>query len=121
MSESDFEDDQAGRERRPPTEKSGALTRAGLSQAVHRKTGLPRAECADCVEMVLSEIFEAIVAREDVKLSAFGAFILRAKKERQGRNPKTGVNAKIGARLVVSFRPSNILRARINDKDPGAA
>jgi integration host factor subunit alpha len=89
-------------------------TRADLAEAVHRKTGLGRIDSAKYVEMVLEEIFEAIIARQDVKLSSFGAFLIRPKKERQGRNPKTGEEAKITARLVVSFKPSNILRARVN-------
>lgn len=93
------------------------ITRADLADAIYRKIGLPRAEATKYVEMVLEEIFERIVAREDVKLSSFGAFIVRAKKERVGRNPKTGANARISARLVVSFKPSNILRARINGVD----
>lgn len=93
------------------------ITRADLADAIYRKIGLPRAEATKYVEMVLEEIFERIVAREDVKLSSFGAFIVRAKKERVGRNPKTGANAKISARLVVTFKPSNILRARINGVD----
>lgn len=90
------------------------VTRADLAESVHRHTGLGRAECAKYVEMVLDEIFEAIVARDDVKLSSFGAFQIRAKRERQGRNPKTGKEAKITARLVVTFKPSNVLRARVN-------
>jgi integration host factor subunit alpha len=90
------------------------ITRADLAEAVHRKTGHGRAESAKLVEMVLDEIFETIVSKEDVKLSSFGAFQIRAKKERQGRNPKTGEDAKISARLVVTFKPSNVLRARIN-------
>lgn len=95
------------------------LTRADLADAVHGKTGLGRSDSAKYVEMVLEEIFETIVARQDVKLSSFGAFQVRAKKERQGRNPKTGAGAKITARLVVAFKPSNILRQRINGLDPG--
>ncbi|WP_292531959.1 integration host factor subunit alpha [Methylocystis sp.] len=95
----------------------GALTRSDLADAIHRKVGIPRAESAKYVEMVLEEIFERIISREDVKLSSFGAFLVREKKERLGRNPKTGAGAKISARLVVSFKPSNILRARINGDD----
>ncbi|MBI5313771.1 MAG: integration host factor subunit alpha [Methylocystis sp.] len=94
--------------------KGGTVTRSDLADAIHRKVGVPRAESAKCVEMVLEEIFERIVAREDVKLSSFGVFTVRSKKERQGRNPKTGAGAMISARLVVSFKPSNIMRARIN-------
>ncbi|QGM99125.1 integration host factor subunit alpha [Methylocystis parvus] len=96
---------------------SKTTTRADLAEAVHHKTGLGRTESAKYVEMVLDEIFETIAAREDVKLSSFGAFLIRAKRERQGRNPKTGEGAKITARLVVSFKPSNVLRARINGVD----
>lgn len=91
------------------------MTRADLAEAVHRHTGLGRADCAKYVEMVLDEIFESIVTRDDVKLSSFGAFQIRAKRERQGRNPKTGKEAKITARLVVTFKPSNVLRARVNN------
>lgn len=90
-------------------------TRADLAEAVHHHTGLGRSEASKYVEMVLDEIFESIVSREDVKLSSFGAFLVRAKRERQGRNPKTGESAKITARLVVTFKPSNVLRARINN------
>lgn len=96
-------------------ENLGTITRADLAEAVHRRTGFGRTESAKYVEMVLDEIFESIAAREDVKLSSFGAFLIRAKRERQGRNPKTGEGAKITARLVVTFKPSNILRARINN------
>jgi integration host factor subunit alpha len=95
----------------------GAVTRSDLADAIHRKVGVPRAESAKYVEMVLEEIFERIVSREDVKLSSFGAFLVREKKERLGRNPKTGAGAKISARLVVSFKPSNVLRAKINGDD----
>lgn len=96
------------------SEAGGTVTRSDLADAVHRKVGVPRAESAKYVEMVLDEIFERIVSREDVKLSSFGAFLVREKKERLGRNPKTGAGAKISARLVVAFKPSNILRAKIN-------
>jgi integration host factor subunit alpha len=97
-----------------PGENQKTMTRADLAEAVHLKAGLGRTESAKYVEMVLDEIFNCIVSREEVKLSSFGAFLIRAKKERLGRNPKTGEGAKITARLVVTFKPSNILRARIN-------
>lgn len=97
----------------------GTVTRADLADAIHKSTGLPRVESAKYVEMVLEEILESIVAREDVKLSSFGAFQVRAKKERLGRNPKTGADAKITARLVVTFKPSNVLRAMVNGAKRG--
>jgi integration host factor subunit alpha len=94
------------------------VTRADLAESLHRRTGVGRAEAARILETFLDEIFETIVAREEVKLSSFGAFQVRAKRERKGRNPKTGVGAKISARLVVTFKPSNVLRARINGGQP---
>jgi integration host factor subunit alpha len=95
-------------------EETRTLTRADLADALHRRTGFGRADSAKYVEMVLEEIFASIVSRNDVKLSSFGAFLVRAKRERQGRNPKTGKEAKINARLVVTFKPSNVLRDRVN-------
>lgn len=106
-----------GEAKEKPVAGRGAVTRSDLADAIHRKVGVPRTESAKYVEIVLEEIFERIVSREDVKLSSFGAFVVREKKERLGRNPKTGAGAKISARLVVSFKPSNILRARINGDD----
>jgi integration host factor subunit alpha len=94
------------------------ITRADLAEAIYKSTSvsapLSRADCAHMVEITLAEIFDRLVAREDVKLSCFGAFTVRAKKERVGRNPKTGADAKISARLVVVFKASNVMRARIN-------
>jgi integration host factor subunit alpha len=95
-------------------ESTGTITRADLTEAVHKTVGLTRMEAAKCVETVLEAIFESIVAGENVKLSSFGAFQVRSKKERLGRNPKTGADAKIAARRVVSFKPSTVLRAKIN-------
>lgn len=91
-----------------------AVTRSDLADAIHQKLRAPKTESAKYVDMVLSEIFERIVEGEDVKLSGFGAFLVRAKKERQARNPKTGAHAVVSARLVVHFKPSGALRARIN-------
>jgi integration host factor subunit alpha len=90
------------------------LTRADLAECLRKAVGLSYAESADLVEMFLDEILDTIVSGEDVKLSSFGSFTVRAKKERSGRNPKTGEAAKITARRVVIFKPSNVLRARVN-------
>ena len=97
--------------------KKRALTCSDLANAIHQKVGTSQAESAKYVDMVLEEISDCLVAREDVKLSSFGAFLVRAKKERLGRNPKTGVNATVSARLVVVFKSSKILQARINGDD----
>jgi integration host factor subunit alpha len=98
--------------------QSHTVTRADLADAVHRRIGLSRTESSEFVEAVLSEIFDAIVSGEDVKLSSFGSFHIRSKNERIGRNPKTGEAAPITARRVVMFKASNVLRARINGQRP---
>ena len=91
----------------------GALTRADLADAVHRRVGLSRTESADLVEMVLGEIGDALVRGEQVKLSSFATFQVRQKNERIGRNPKTGEEVPISPRRVMSFRASNVLKDRI--------
>ena len=90
-----------------------AVTRAGLRDAVHRETGLPLREAAEMVDAVLEAVAERLVAGEPVKLSGFGAFSVRAKGARVGRNPRTGVEAPISPRRVVSFRPSGVLKERV--------
>jgi len=90
------------------------VTRADLSEAVYQKVGLSRTESADLVERVLSEICDCLASGETVKLSSFGSFIVRSKGERVGRNPKTGVEVPIDPRRVMVFKPSNVLKARIN-------
>ena len=95
-------------------------TRAHLTEAVYRKLGLSRTECASIVEFVLAEMTKRIALGEKVKLSSFGSFIVRSKGRRIGRNPKTGVEVPIEPRRVLVFKPSNILRARINRPRDGA-
>ena len=96
------------------TEKN--LTRADLSNAVYRDVGLSLAESGDLVDAVLEEICGALEKGEQVKLSSFGTFTLRRKKQRIGRNPKTGVEVPITPRTVLTFNASNILKSRVNKK-----
>ena len=107
------ENDQNGQE--PQT-----VTRADLAEAVYRRVGLSRHESAELVESVLREISDTIARGENIKLSSFGSFIVRSKGERVGRNPKTGVEVPITPRRVMMFKPSNILRARINHEEEPA-
>lgn len=93
---------------------SQTVTRAHLSEAVYGRVGLSRADSAEMVEIVLGEISDAIVRGEVVKLSSFGSFMVRMKGERVGRNPKTGIEVPITPRRVMVFKPSNILKSRIN-------
>lgn len=96
------------------------VTRADLCEVVYQRIGLSRTESAALVESVLSEISNTLARGETVKLSSFGSFIIRDKGERIGRNPKTGVEVPIEPRRVMIFRPSNVLRARINGEEAAA-
>lgn len=91
------------------------VTRADLSEAVYQTVGLSRTESADLVELFIDEVSECIVRGEQVKLSSFGSFIVRQKGERVGRNPKTGEEVPITPRRVMVFKPSNVLKQKIND------
>ncbi len=90
------------------------VTRADLSEAIYQKVGLSRMESASLVESVLDEICDSLISGETVKLSSFGSFVVREKGARVGRNPKTGVEVMIEPRRVMVFKPSNVLKARIN-------
>ena len=91
------------------------VTRADLTESVYRSIGLSRNESSDLVESVLEEICACLEAGEDVKLSSFGTFSVQSKRQRVGRNPKTGVEAVITPRRVLSFRPSHILKDRVDN------
>ena len=90
------------------------LTRADLCEAVYREVGLSRTESAEIVERILNEISNSLVEGENVKLSSFGTFAVRSKGGRIGRNPKTGEEVPITPRRVLVFRPSHVLRQRVN-------
>jgi integration host factor subunit alpha len=91
------------------------ITRLDLTEAVYREIGFSHAECADLVDSVLDELSKALERGESVKLSSFGSFKVRKKKERIGRNPKTKVEVPITARRVVTFHASNIMTKKINN------
>lgn len=91
----------------------GTLTRAELAEAINRTVGLSRADSARMVESILNHITDALARGEQVKLTGFGTFILRDKRERIGRNPKTGVEVPITPRRVLGFRASQSVRERI--------
>lgn len=90
------------------------LTRADLSTAVYKDLGLSMQECSALVDAVIDEMCLALEQGEVVKLSSFGTFALRKKKQRVGRNPKTGVEVPITSRTVLSFNASNLLKSRVN-------
>jgi integration host factor subunit alpha len=90
------------------------ITRADLSEAVYQEVGLSRNESANLVEVILKEIVDNLVVGDTVKISSFGSFYVRQKGRRMGRNPKTGEEVPILPRRVLVFRPSHVLKDRIN-------
>ncbi len=90
-----------------------ALTKAALAERLFEELGLNKREAKEIVEIFFEEIRQALENNEQVKLSGFGNFDLRIKKERPGRNPKTGEEIPISARQVVTFRPGQKLKARV--------
>jgi integration host factor subunit alpha len=92
-----------------------------LSEAVYQEVGLSRNESADLLESVLKEMSHALARGETVKISSFGSFSVREKGQRIGRNPKTGEEVPIMPRKVLVFRPSQLLKSRINSAAQDAA
>ena len=94
---------------------SKTLTRADLAEAVYEEIGLSRQDSTELVESLLDTISDKLAGGQSVKLSSFGAFNVRDKNGRIGRNPKTGEEVPILPRRVLVFRPSHVLKKRIND------
>ncbi len=105
-----------------------ALTRAAMVESLFNKLGLSKTDGRDLVDLFMEELVGSLAVGEQVKLSGFGNFDLRDKKERPGRNPKTGESIPISARRVVTFRAGNQPRALVqgyagpgnNDEPPHA-
>jgi integration host factor subunit alpha len=91
-----------------------ALTKADLVEALYTKIGFSKKEAADLVEMVFETLKSTLASGSKVKISGFGNFVVRQKRARMGRNPQTGESIEISARKVLTFRPSQVLRAEVN-------
>ena len=94
------------------------VTRAQLAEQIYMQVGLSRNESAELLEHVLERVARRLEAGESVKISGFGTFSVRQKGRRVGRNPKTGVEVPILPRCVLVFRPSQVMKARINGENP---
>lgn len=94
-----------------------ALTKADLAEALFERIGLNKREAKEFVDLFFEEIRASLERGEPVKLSGFGNFELRDKNQRPGRNPKTGEEIPICARRVVTFRPGQKLRLRVEVSD----
>ena len=97
------------------------VTRSHLAEMIYAEVGLSRNESADLLESVLERISSRLEEGESVKISGFGTFSVRQKGRRIGRNPKTGEEVPILPRRVLVFRPSHVLKARINGLTPDSA
>ena len=93
------------------------MTKADLVELVYEKVGLSKKESADLVELMFETLKDLLSSSGKVKLSGFGNFLVREKKSRVGRNPQTGEAIEISARRVLSFKPSQVLKAALNGGD----
>lgn len=91
------------------------MTKADLVEIVYEKVGLSKKDSQDIVEALFDTIKANLKNGEKIKISGFGNFILRDKRPRKGRNPQTGSDIQISARRVLTFRPSQILKAHLNE------
>ena len=93
---------------------SETLTRAELAELIYSVVGISKTEASEIVDQFFEEIILDLIDGNSVKLTSFGTFSVKHKKERIGRNPKTKEKAIIDARRVISFRASKELKRRVN-------
>jgi len=93
------------------------MTKADIVEKVYQKIGFSKKEASELVELVFSSLKDVLTRGDKVKISGFGNFVVREKNERVGRNPQTGEQIKISARRVLTFRPSQVLKAMLNGED----
>jgi integration host factor subunit alpha len=90
------------------------MTKADIVEALYQKVGFSKKEAADLVELVFDTLKATLSQGQKIKISGFGNFVVREKRSRVGRNPQTGESIEISARRVLTFRPSQVLRAEVN-------
>lgn len=95
------------------------MTKADIIERVYDKVGgFSKKEAAEIVEVVFQMMKQTLAENEKIKISGFGNFVVRAKKERMGRNPQTGQPIVIEERRVLNFRPSQVLKNALNQHKP---
>jgi integration host factor subunit alpha len=92
------------------------MTKADLADLVQEKLSCQKKEAIELVELTMDVLKDAIATEGHVKISGFGNFVVRQKADRTGRNPQTGEAITISSRRVLTFKPSNILRSKINQQ-----
>ncbi len=93
------------------------MTKADLVEKVYLKTGFSKKESSDIVEMVFDLMKSTLENGEKIKLAGFGNFVVKQKATRRGRNPQTGEEIEISSRNILTFKPSQVLKAAINGQD----
>lgn len=93
------------------------MTKADIVEKVYEKIGFSKKEASELVELVFNTMKSQLHGGEKIKISGFGNFVVRGKNERVGRNPQTGEQIKISARKVLTFRPSQVLKAMLNGEE----
>ena len=90
------------------------MTKADIFEKVQAATDFNKKESAEMVEAVFSIMKSTLESGDNLKISGFGSFIVKLKNDRRGRNPQTGETITIEARRILTFKPSNVLKAAIN-------
>jgi len=91
------------------------MRKADIATEVYEKLGIPKKDASDILELMLDSIKGVLQKGETVKIAGFGNFVVRHKRARKGRNPKTGEEIGITPRKVVTFRPSQVFKRYVND------
>jgi len=94
------------------------MTKADIVEEIYERVGFSKKESADLVETVFSVIKDTLASGQKVKISGFGNFVVREKNARKGRNPQTGEEILLGARRVLTFKPSLVLKNGLNESRP---
>src|SRR4030043_444082 len=93
------------------------MTKVDIVESIYEKVGFSKKEVAKIVEYIFDIIKESLINEDKIKISGFGNFVIRKKKSRRGRNPQTGDDIEITARRILTFKPSQVLKAALNQEE----
>ena len=102
----------------PAAAKGATMTKADIVERIYEKVGFSKKEAAEIVETVFNVVKETLERGEKIKISGFGNFVVRDKKDRMGRDPQRAVPILIPARRVLTFKPSQVLKNILNGLPP---
>jgi integration host factor subunit alpha len=96
------------------------MTKVDIVETIYEKVGFSKKEVAKIVETIFDIIKENLQKEDKIKISGFGNFVIRKKRSRRGRNPQTGDDIEISSRRILTFKPSQVMRAALNRREPQA-